>query len=84
MKFSRNHLIVVLALVALVLLLRPRTSGFDWKHPFKGVKVCTGVCDRCVLDINNSVVCSGSKPHKKWCLGPQGEQGRHSMCCPCK
>ena len=84
MKFSRNHLIFVLVLVVLVLLFRPRTSGFDWKHPFKKVKVCRGVCDRCVLDLDNTLQCSGSKPHKRWCLGPQGEPGRHSMCCPCK
>lgn len=82
MKFSRNYVIAALTLIALWLLFRPRTSNF-W-NPFKNVKVCKGVCDACVLDADYSLQCSGSKPYKKWCLGPQYESGRHSMCCPCK
>ena len=79
MKFNRNHLIAVMVLVVLVLLFRPKKSGF-W-NPFKSA--CFGICDRCVSDRDNSLVCSGSKPHKKSCIGPQYENWRHSMCCPC-
>ena len=68
MKFSRNHLIFVLALVALVLLFRPVEEAF-----------CLGTCTgwRNVSDAYH-YKCPGSKPWRK-----VSRNSTQVNCCKC-